>query len=463
MSNAPTSRPRRFLLPLVFVLIFVGVCRASASEPPTVSPETTVFVEPLTPDGKAVDFRKIYETAQDDWLGPPCENGFRELLAAFGPRILEQDYLADSVRWEDFPTNPDAKDWFNGDWTRLCEKFELGPTARPTFVDRPDLLAYLRAAEPNALDKVNSDFERLRAAPWTADEFPTAARWLDENADRFDVYKKAINAPKLGCPHFPDDEPAIGWAYLLVPDVFALRFDVAYHLAIRANFRIGSGDVDGAISDRRLILRLSRHILDNPNNGFTESVIGLKVFEFGVGLNVAGNPNALPTAEQLARDAENWRETFGEYDFDAAFRRAVEGDRFLRQTAFALEWAALPASKKIGALRELANISRDDFFQSGSRLEPFQSFLAFWNFDADAFALKYRELSELWANQDETLDDLVKPLDAKDYWTNPQTRSEAAAVLVAAATFGAIDAVEEAFRRAEQAAKSATDERAAIR
>ncbi|MBP3558657.1 MAG: DUF1559 domain-containing protein [Thermoguttaceae bacterium] len=332
------------------------------------SPETPGFVEPLTPDGN-VDFRRIYEERQDAWLGPPEENGFRDVLQAFGPAALEQLHIAQTVRWEDFPTDKASRDWFANDWTRLCEKFQVDPTARPTFLNRLNLIDYLRLngidgteplpTEASDAPNISQDvetvyvdyktrparvshynaqqcFDLLQERPWTAKEFPVAARWLKENADRYAVYESALNRPKYGSWHFPvgAGETLDDWLNMTLPDVQHNR-EIARLLAVRANYRLGCGDVDGALDDWRLILRLSRHILDNPNNCLVESLVGVAIYGVATSLGLGANPDAPPTSEQWARAAEIHRETFGEYDFAALRRRVFEGETFFNVVWFA--------------------------------------------------------------------------------------------------------------------------------
>ena len=370
----PFWRKKRFQIPF-FLSVVCPLLLALAAKllyfqgvPLKPSPETTGFVEPLTPDGN-VDFRRIYEERQDAWLGPPEENGFRDVLQAFGPAALEQLHIAQTVRWEDFPTDKASRDWFANDWTRLCEKFQVDPTARPTFLNRLNLIDYLRlngidGTEPlptEASDALNVSqdaetvyvdyeprparvshydaqqcFDVLQERPWTAEEFPVAARWIEENADRYAVYELALNRPKYGSWHFPvgAGETLDNWLNMTLSDVQHNR-EIARLLAVRANYRLGCGDVDGALDDWRLILRLSRHILDNPNNCLVESLVGVAIYGVATSLGLGANPDAQPTPEQWARAAEIHRETFGEYDFNALRRRVFEGETFFNVVWFA--------------------------------------------------------------------------------------------------------------------------------
>ncbi len=363
----PFWRKKRFQIPF-FLFVVCPILFALAVKllyfqgvPLKPSPETTGFVEPLTPDGN-VDFRRIYEERQDAWLGPPEENGFREILQAFGPVALEQLHIAQTVRWKDFPTNAASCDWFANDWTRLCKKFRLDPTARPTFLTRLSLIDYLRLngidgtepfpPEANDASNVNQGsesvyvdceprparvphydaqncFDVLQKRPWTAEEFPVAARWIEENADRYAVYESALNRSKYGSWHYPAGagETLDDWVEMALPDVQHNR-EIARLLTIRANYRIGSGDLDGALDDWRLILLLSRRLLDNPNNLLVESLVALAFYSIASSIEINANPNAQPTAEQWARADEIYRETFGEYDFEAASRRTLDGESF---------------------------------------------------------------------------------------------------------------------------------------
>ncbi|MCF0234516.1 MAG: hypothetical protein HUK22_06000, partial [Thermoguttaceae bacterium] len=210
----PFWRKKRYWVPAALVaLVYCLYCVPARLR---VSPETTGAVEPLTADGKCVDYAKLYLDAQDAYLGEPTANGFRELLTAFGPLVLEQKYAASRVPWEKFPTDETTAKWFAGYWTRLCEKYAVDPAAQPTFLRRLDLFEHLKLygatgeetpdvdpetaggefevwvdCEPRVgkltSTVANDAYCRLLDAPWTAEEFPAAARWMEENADVFDV------------------------------------------------------------------------------------------------------------------------------------------------------------------------------------------------------------------------------------------------------------------------------------
>jgi len=361
-SNAKSPRPlkpkrpfwrkKRFQIPFclfaVFPLLLVVAVKLLYFNGVKLkpSPETTGFVEPLTPDGN-VDFTRIYEERQPTWIGEP-ENGFRQIAQAFGPDVSDWPHT-EPLRWETLQTS----ELYEQEWRPLCEKLNLDPTACPVFLNRLELTSYLRLngisgtepdVEPDAayglvwvgdeqrparVDYNAAQFcsDAVAKFPWTAEEFPVAARWLEENADRYAVYESAINAPRYVAPRYlPFDENR-----RLASRLFALdrAEQIALDLAVRANFRLGTGDVDGALEDRRLVFRLARHIFDDPNALLTCVSNGFKVYQIGASIRIGANPNAPPTPEQWARAAEIHRETLGEYDFDAAWRRTYENERFL--------------------------------------------------------------------------------------------------------------------------------------
>ncbi len=361
-SNAKSPRPpkpkrpfwrkKRFQIPFFFFVVFPLLLVVAVKllyfngvklKP---SPETTGFVEPLTPDGN-VDFTRIYKERQPTWLGEP-ENGFRQIAQAFGPDVSDWPYT-EPLRWETLQTS----ELYEEEWRPLCEKLNLDPTSCPIFLNRLELTSYLRLngisgtepdVEPDAASGLVWVGDEQRPArvdyyaaqlcsdavakfPWTAETFPVAARWLEENADVYAVYESAINAPRYGAPRYlPFDENR-----RLASRIFALdrAEQIALDLAVRANFRLGTGDVDGALEDRRLVFRLARHIFDDPNVSLTNVVAGFAVYQIGASIRIGANPDAPPTPEQWARAAEIHRETLGEYDFDAAWRRTYENERFV--------------------------------------------------------------------------------------------------------------------------------------
>ena len=200
---------------IILALIVICVCVYCYRDKPAKLIQTTDLDAANPEKGEIVDYRFAFNAAQDKELSPPEENGWRLILQALGPRALERQRLVDTVPWEEFPTSYESKVWFNNEWTKLCEKFKLDPRERPTMLDRMSLWNYvgkygLTGDEPEpSMNDANGTFyengeerpakysdaqtlEFLAGKPWTAEDYPVAARWIEENADLYDVLAKAL-------------------------------------------------------------------------------------------------------------------------------------------------------------------------------------------------------------------------------------------------------------------------------
>jgi hypothetical protein len=134
----PFCRRKRFwggmllLLAIYFCLI---------PSPLKISPETTGYTEPLMPNGD-VDYFGVYEKTYIDKLSPPEDNGQRLLIAACGPRVLEQVHMIETIPWEELPTHQHSKQWFDEKWIPLCEHMYIDPYVRPKYLDSLDFYSF---------------------------------------------------------------------------------------------------------------------------------------------------------------------------------------------------------------------------------------------------------------------------------------------------------------------------------
>ena len=134
-ETKPWSRSAKvFIVLLALAAVCAGVY-FYRNKPMTLVQTENVDQNSNPKTGEIVDFAYAYNAAQDKELSPPEENGWRLILQTLGPLALQQRALVESVPWEEFPTNEKTKDWFEGDWTFLCEKFNLDPHERPTMLD----------------------------------------------------------------------------------------------------------------------------------------------------------------------------------------------------------------------------------------------------------------------------------------------------------------------------------------
>jgi hypothetical protein len=257
---------------LLLVLALVGSRFVSPRY--RISKETTYLVEPLTHGGKRVDYwSAIHEATRPDNLASE-ENGYRLLLQKLG-RSPDGD--------------PES-------FSKLCELLGLAPDSiRPeiAFVEPQDFIkAYVESDDfdDSWLDELpdgdefefwpedESDkrrrVERLLEArlysPWNLDNLPMMARWLDENNAALDLMDQATRRSTFLIPVVTRDDETVAISAFDVHE-FARMRTFSRGLKTRANFRIGTGDLDGAIDDIVTLKRLARHAKRLPETSMWQS------------------------------------------------------------------------------------------------------------------------------------------------------------------------------------------------
>ncbi|MBQ9814044.1 MAG: hypothetical protein IJM54_12140 [Thermoguttaceae bacterium] len=382
----PFWRKKRYWLPAIF-LVVVYFCYL---RPVEITRETVEALQlDATVDGtSSTDFRRRFNEIQNEEFAPPEENGFRVLLHALGPRALNQNELADSIDWDDFPTNERSKDWFNDEWTPLCRKFQIDPAERPVFLNQRGVRETLE----------ESEFQQICTRPWGETEFPEAARWLEANQSYYATLEEAIEKPKFGSWFLIDDKPGT-WIRTSGPD-FAIYDELALLFALRANYRIGGDDFEGALDDRRRIFRLARFLLDRREPYAPCEIMGLYLINVGL-TNV--DFSKVPAFEQnqtlLARNENICREAFETLDVDASFQRATTAER---NAFFALsvDYIATVESRTAFAKHMFYDFNEERAAQNESCLTLFIIKLAQFSsigLDANVFL---RKLDEYWQNPD---------------------------------------------------------------
>ena len=350
------KKPKRFRKTKIFlltllILICLKVGHYYCFDRPTKALNAVAVVEPnvYSPD---VHYKTVYDDAQTQEFLPAKENGFREILAALGPKCLKQNQAVRTIPWEEFPTNEGSKSWFEGTWVPLCEIFELDPNAKPTMLDRLPFMDYLvkngvtgeetspdagtLASEPSSepsggrtywenhqelrgvigTDEAYEVYDRLMSSPWTAEEFPVAAQWIEENDDYYELISQAVRKPKFGCWHFVPDGPL--WAMLL-PDVQHLC-EFARMLSLRANYRLGEGDVSGALDDVESMTLITDSVLRDENAVMIQSLVAIAVGSIALAVPLEDADGASATVEECQRVVE----IFAKYTQDEKSRQLVD-------------------------------------------------------------------------------------------------------------------------------------------
>lgn len=382
-SQQPSLRKITLYAVLIVVLLngvaFVAVAASFRNNvPPTISPETTVLTEPLTPDGKSVDYRALFLQAQDETLGDPTQNGFRDVLNAFGPLALEAGIAKPTPPWADFLRKQSARQ--KAEYAFHCEKFGLDPTAEPAFWSRPELLDVFRLS-------VDADAESplafLTEETWTPEELPLVDAWLRQNADLFALLETAIDRETFAPYLFPQDE-LFG---MFGKNNFAFKFckNLALALKTRALHRVATGDVDGALDDSRLILRLGRSLLNVETNAFNENFAALSVLRRATELAEATLAAVRENPASAARLAAIFDETLGDFDYAAAVERGIRNERVFEFLPFLVDILAATSTAREEAFLFLGSI-RDDY---GQLLDETTVSVATRALDGDAFLSRF--------------------------------------------------------------------------
>ncbi|MCL2119775.1 MAG: type II secretion system protein GspG [Planctomycetaceae bacterium] len=308
MTEKPTPNKKPWLRRkrvwcIVIVLLPAYFCLVPSRT--RISPGTTGITGPLTADGK-VDYFAAFEKLYIDKLSPPEDNGLRYMIAACGPTILEQMYIADTVPWEEMPTHEQSKNWFETRWIPLCEHLYIDPYRRPMFYDSRGFYGFMRqykikqkeaTGEENVVDDDPDDqklWNKLVVAPWKVEDEPVVAKWLEEYSPVLDYFGECVRKPHYTCWRW-----RAGHLFsVLLPDVQAHR-DFARSLRVRVAERVGRGDLDGAWHDVMSMKHIAVHYKDDPI--CVTNLVGIAIDGMANEAAQLILTHGKPTEEQLTR------------------------------------------------------------------------------------------------------------------------------------------------------------------
>ncbi|MDR3111099.1 MAG: hypothetical protein LBU65_15635 [Planctomycetaceae bacterium] len=274
-SQQMTSKPfyrrcRYWAIAIVLVLIYFSLIPSRLR----VSPETTLITSPLKSDGTPDYFRAWSEKTWLPKLSPPEDNGQRLMIAACGPRILEQVYIAKTVPWEEMPTHEYSKQWFAEYWTPLCEAMGIDPLAKPPYLDCISVTTRVFDKKKALEDESEAKEwdckifeERFMKTVWKTADHPEVAGWLADYKPVLDLFGVAVRKPNFEAWR----KTAGSMIDILLPDVQASR-EFIRCLDVRVSARIGDGDIDGALYDVMSMYRLARHY--HYNDIFVTKLVG---------------------------------------------------------------------------------------------------------------------------------------------------------------------------------------------
>lgn len=284
-ASAPKNRPgclARFikygavLLALLAVFVYWNFLRTPQLK---ISKETTYLTEPLTSDGTRVD----YVAALEQVLYPPemktDDNGYRLIVRALGDAPDDGPQPALSAQ--------------------VYEKLGLDPAIElvMSFIEPGEFLQRYSAGQ--GLGREHAfELETRSYEPWTLEDLPMMEPWLDQNQPVLDLVGEAVRKPVFCYPMVRRSEKATLVETIRLGELQRARL-FARMLSIRANYRIGTGDVDGAIDDVITCERLGRH-LESQGTVLTR-LVGIAIEGIAASLGVAAVRESQPTREQLQR------------------------------------------------------------------------------------------------------------------------------------------------------------------
>ncbi len=282
------------LLPLLLTVCLAMTASAAEEEVRiTISPETTFITEPLTDDGKWIDYFKAFEDRFYPSGMKTDANGYRLIVEKLGPAPRSID-----------DSTPEEKNETENRARQIYEKLGLDPNIKPMLTFEDPHFFIQKHVNERLGDSINiyEEIKKIEDAvgkPWTGDEWPMMRDWLQENDAALGVVAEAARKSVFSAP-------IVYICYGKKITFLTITFDESHQmrsyargLAVRARYRIGTGDLDGAIDDIIAIRRLGRHV---GQRGFLiDGLIGIVVEGIGQGIGIADNPETPPSAEQIRR------------------------------------------------------------------------------------------------------------------------------------------------------------------
>lgn len=260
------------LLILVILVMFgVYVWNLFRVVPLRISPETTVVTEPLTSDGRTIDFFAVLEAHYPEGMKTE-KNSAREILRQLGPGkyVTKRFQTILAEIWFQEDDRPATEAEFTENYCSYYEKLGLEPISPDTepkigFVPpREAFPMWLEAQFPEQNAEFEARKERFEATSCTEyltvePEFVRA--WVTENSPALDAVAEAVKEAEF-CkfPYHKISETAT-YNFLLYPEMENV-WGIAYGFCMCATLRAVAGDMDGAVADYVACMTLA-HQLQN--------------------------------------------------------------------------------------------------------------------------------------------------------------------------------------------------------
>ncbi|MCL2118845.1 MAG: DUF1559 domain-containing protein, partial [Planctomycetaceae bacterium] len=279
-----------------------------------------------TADGKWIDYCKAYE----QMCYPPemktDDNGYRIIARHLGLPEYELTYFD--------PKSKERKSYdLDKDALRAqgYEKLGLPPDNKPDMklMNRGIfLMEYAKTIHPNdndAAGKLEGElYSRVMEQPWTLEDYSMMAPLLEQTSPVLDIVSEAVSKPAFRQPLVvPEGHESLQHLIeLSLPPIQEFR-NYAREFQARFHYRLGQGDIDGAIADKIATHRLGRHV---QNQGLLVSyLVGIAIDGIAYSGGIADNLESQPTAEQIRRLIQ----LQSELSLGMTAHQAHESERFL--------------------------------------------------------------------------------------------------------------------------------------
>jgi len=318
----------------LIVLVWFNIFRSGP--PLRIAKDTTYITEPLTPDGRYVDYfadfeRRYYppETATDDngyrmvirVIGGPLETSAPEYMQGFYEK-LGLDYIRDKPTM----TYITPEDFFKNRYILHPEEFE-----DIIAMEKSKLLVGEEEGEEETEEEtgmlpsstiVSFDPSKYWQSLSNSQELHKniiVQKWLEANNAALDLVVEASKKPFFVVPVVvPGD--ATNMYNILLPGLQGVRSFVR-GLQTRATIRVSEGNIDGAIEDILACYRLGRH-LGRPSF-IVQQLVGVACEGIAHSVAYNGNLTTKANTEQL----EHLRDGLNNLPPRATWQDGVEMER----------------------------------------------------------------------------------------------------------------------------------------
>ena len=249
----------------------------------TVSKETTFITKPLKADGYPDYIEALNATLG---AGATVENNIgAEVFRLVGCYEVHKDIRKPYFARMGMAVPPEYGSYLSID--HLLSPYGRRRERTPTGV------------EINAWTKVQEEYAIALDGVWNEQMCPSVAKWLKQMEGPLDEVIAMSNRTHFFMPYItvPDDEKDIPELIsILLPGAQKMR-ELARGLAVRANYLIGTGDMDGAIAHSIALHRIGR--ISMRGGTLVEGLVGIAVDNIACGVDQAILLHGKPTTSQL--------------------------------------------------------------------------------------------------------------------------------------------------------------------